>query len=163
MTEETDRVDAADMNSFLNRHAFDQEKKGISRTFVLCAPESGEPQRVLAYYTSSVGHLQPQQMPKVVSDRMTIPIVYLLRLAVDSQHQGNRMGSRLFVHFLAQVVSVADITGVYALVLEPLNDRVRTFYERFGLRPLPGSETHMYVRITDLRAWLSQHRPPVEC
>jgi len=157
MIAESDRADAAEMNSFLKRHALDQTKKGISRTFVVCAPDGGEPQRVIAYYSSSVGHLQPQQLPKVVSDRMTIPVVYLLRLAVDNRFQGSRIGSRLFVHFLHQLVSVADTTGVYALVLEPLNERVRSFYDRFGLRPLPGSDTHMYLRICDVRLWLAQH------
>ena len=157
MTEEKDREAAAEMNTFLQHHALDQAKKDISKTFVVRGPHSDDPQRVIAYYTTTVGHLQPRQLPKVVSEQMTIPIVFLLRLAVDNAFQRKKIGSKLLVYFLIRMVQVAQDTGVYALVLEPLNERVRGFYERFGLRPLPGESNQMFVRIKDIRAWLVAH------
>jgi GNAT superfamily N-acetyltransferase len=157
MTEDKDRAAAAEMNAFLQHHALDQAKKDISKTFVVRGPDTEEPHRVIAYYSTSVGHLQPQQLPNVVSARMTIPVVFLLRLAVDSAFQRNKVGSKLLAYFLIRLVHVARDTGVYALVLEALNERVRGFYERFGLRPLPGDANHMYIRINDIRAWLVAH------
>lgn len=148
---------AAEMNAFLRKHALDQAKRGISRTFVLRDEDSEEPDRVIAFYTTSVGHLQPDDLPKVVSPHMTIPVVLLQRLAVDRQFQRLRIGTKLFVHFLVTLVDVAGSIGVYALVLEPLNDRVCEFYARFGLLPLPGDESRMYARVKDIQAWLSAH------
>lgn len=159
MVEAKDREDAAEKNAFLQRHALDQAKKDISRTFVVRDTEAAEPDRVIAYYTTSVGHLEPSRLPRVVSERMTIPVITLLRLAVDRTYQGKGIGSKLQIYFMVQLVNLSHETGIYALVLEPLNERVAGFYERFGLRPLPGDPTHMYVRVRDLRAWLAAHGP----
>jgi GNAT superfamily N-acetyltransferase len=155
MVADSDREDAAEMNAFLRKHALDQTKKGISRTFVLRDDESEDPHRVIAYYATSVGHLQSGDLPKVVSPRMTIPVAFLQRLAVDRQFQGKGIGTKLLVYFLVKLVHVAGDIGVYALVLEPLNERVRGFYERFGLRPLPEDTTRLYARISDIQVWLT--------
>ena len=157
MVEEKVRDDAADMNFFIQRHALDQVKKGISRTFVLRDIDGEEPNRVLAYYSTSVGHLAPDDIPKVVSARMTIPVILLLRLAVDRNFQRRGFGAKLLIHFLVQVVDLASQTGIYALVLDPLNERVKSFYQKFGLCPLPGDPTRMYVRVREIEDWLKRH------
>jgi GNAT superfamily N-acetyltransferase len=157
MVTETDREDAAEMNAFVRKHALDHTKKGISRTFVLRDEGADDSFRVIAYYSTGVGHLHASELPRVVSPRMTIPVALLQRLAVDREFQHKGIGTKLLVHLLVQLVRVADDIGVYALVLEPLNDRVRGFYERFGLVPLPGDPSRMYVRVTDVRAWLVAH------
>jgi ribosomal protein S18 acetylase RimI-like enzyme len=152
-----DRDAAADMNEFLRKHALDHAKKGISRIFVLRDDESDDPLRVVAYYTTSVGHLESRDLPKIVSPRMTIPVAVLQRLAVDKQYHRKGIGSKLLVHLLIQLGRVAGEIGVYALVLEPLNDHVRGFYERFGLRTLPEDASRMYARFIDIQAWLTAH------
>jgi GNAT superfamily N-acetyltransferase len=154
MATDQDREDAADMNTFLRKHALDHTKKGISRTFVLRDEGADDSLRVIAYYSTSVGHLQAVDLPKVVSPRMTIPVALLQRLAVDRQFHRRGIGTKLLVHILIQVGRVAADVGVYALVLEPLNDRVRGFYERFGFRALPDDPRRMYVRVIDFQAWL---------
>ncbi len=154
MVETKDVEDALDMNVFLQHHALEQAKKDISRTFVLRDQNAEEPHKAIAYYSTSVSHLESADIPRVVSPRMVIPVAVLLRLAVDNSYQGKGIGKKLFVHFLHRMVSVGSEIGVYALVLEPLNQRVRGFYERFGLLPLPEDPTRMYVRLRDVRSWL---------
>jgi ribosomal protein S18 acetylase RimI-like enzyme len=85
---------------------------------------------------------------------MTIPIALLQRLAVDREFQHRGIGTKLLVHLLIQLARIAGEIGVYALVLEPLNDQVRVFYERFGFQPLPEHPSRMYVRVIDVQAWL---------
>jgi hypothetical protein len=77
MVEEKDREDAREMNTFLQKHAVEQAKKGISITYVARDEKGDESNRVIACYSTSVGHLMPTDMSKVVSPRMTIPVVYL--------------------------------------------------------------------------------------
>jgi GNAT superfamily N-acetyltransferase len=155
MVADDDRADAADMNSFLRKHALDHAKKGISRTFVLRDEVSAGPLRVIAYYSTSVGHLESRDLPRIVSPRMTIPIALLQRLAVDREFQHRGIGTKLLVYLLIQLARIAGEIGVFALVLEPLNDQVRAFYERFGLQPLPDDPSRMYVRVIDVQAWLT--------
>jgi len=158
MTEEEDREAAADMNLFLQRRAIEQVKKSVSRTYILRDDNATDSGRVIGYYATSVGHLVPDDIPKVVSPRMTIPVFLLLRLAIDKDFQGKGYGAKLFVHVLHGLVRLAEETGIYALVLDPLNDHVRLFYEKFGLRSLPGDAARMFIRVRDVEAWISQTR-----
>ncbi len=159
MVEEEDKADAAGMNEFLHRRALDQAKRGVSKTFVVLETDGEQPNRVIAYYSTSAGHLQPDALPKVVSPHMTIPAIHLLRLAVDRRRQGGRIGKRLLAYFFSRAVVVANDMGIYAVVLEPLNDHVRTIYEKFGFQPLPGNPGRMYLSIRDVRAWLQARTP----
>lgn len=159
MVEEEDRADAADMNAFLQRRALDQAKRGVSRTFVVLETDGEQPNRVIAYYSTSVGHLKPDDLTKVVSPHMTIPVIHLLRLAVDRRYQNRKIGKRLLAYYLSRAVLVADETGIYAVVLEPLNAHVRGFYERFGFQSLPNDPGRMYLSMRDVRAWLQAGTP----
>ena len=157
MIEEEDREAAADMNLFVQRRAIEQAKKGVSRTYILRDDSAADAGRVIGYYATSVGHLAPDDIPKVVSPRMMIPVFLVLRLAIDKGFQGKGYGAKLFVHVLHRLVYLAEETGIYALVLDPLNDHVRSFYEKFGLRSLPGDAARMYIRVRDVGAWISQN------
>jgi GNAT superfamily N-acetyltransferase len=159
MVEEEDKADAADMNEFLHRRALDQAKRGVSKTFVVLEEDGERPGRVIAYYSTSAGHLKPDDLPKVVSSTMTIPVIYLLRLAVDKRYQNMKIGRRLLAYFLSRAVEVANEIGVYAVVLEPLNSRVRKFYELFGFRPLPDDPGRMVISMKDVRAWQQARTP----
>ena len=159
MVLEEDRANAADMNTFLQRRALDQAKRGVSKTFVVLETEGMGPNRVIAYFSTSVGHLQPDDLPKVVSPNMTIPVIHLLRLAVDKKHQGRRIGKRLLAYFFSRAVIVAHEMGIHAVVLEPLNEHVKAFYEKFGFLALPGDPERMYLSMRDLKAWLDAHEP----
>ena len=154
MVEEEDLEAAAEMNIFLQRHALDQMKRGVSRTFILRDNEGADPNRVVGYYSTSVAHLLPEYMPNVVSPRMTIPVLLLLRLAVDKEFHRRGYGSKLFIYMLHQLTHLASETGIHALVLEPLNEHVRGFYEKFGLCPLPDDPRRMYIRVREIGAWL---------
>jgi GNAT superfamily N-acetyltransferase len=156
MTEDEDSEAAADMNLFLQRHAIEQAKKGVSRTYILRDESVADASRVIGYYAVSVGHLVPDDIPKVVSPRMTIPVFLLLRLAIDKDFQGKGYGGKLFVHVLRRLVGLSKETGIYALVLDPLNEHVRAFYEKFGLGSLPGDMARMFITVRDIEAWISQ-------
>ena len=159
MVEQKDKEDAADMNTFLQRRALDQAKRGVSRTFVVLDTDGEQPDRIIAYYSTSTGHLKSDDLPKVVSPNTTIPVIHLLRLAVDKRHQNKRMGKRLLAYFFSRAVMVAQAVGVYAVVLEPLNDHVREFYERFGFKTLPSDPGRMYISMRDVMAWMQSVAP----
>ncbi len=80
-----------------------------------------------------------------------IPVVLLGRLAIAIHAQGEGLGTQLLMHALHTATHIAQIIGAYAILVDPLNDRVTTWYARYGFQPLPGASQRMILPIATLR------------
>ena len=65
---------------------------------------------------------------------LAIPINLLGRLAVDVHHQHQGLGSALVKFALETTIEMSRFTGVYALVVQPLNESVINFYRGLGFK-----------------------------
>ena len=152
------------MNDWLRRHGIESAKKCICETFVV-TEWSGSP-RIVAYYSVSTGMVLPTELPKVVSPKMTIPVVSLQRIAVDNAFKGRKIGTKLLLYVLDEIQKMALRVGIYAVVLEPLNETVVSFYEGFGFQVMPGNSEKMFITVKQIRALgigqPVQARTPVE-
>jgi GNAT superfamily N-acetyltransferase len=97
----------------------------------------------------------------VVSDRMTIPVVWLQRLAVDQNYQKRGIGGQLLMQALDRVQQIAAELGVYGVVLEPLTARAERFYRNVGFLPVTGDPAKMYITIKAIRQILGVDVPQV--
>ena len=151
-----DRIDAdalqrfdcgsQEMNDWLAQKALLNESKGGSRTFVVCA-EQGE---VAAFAALSAGAIRRNCL--LGRDRyqtpLAIPINLLGRLAVDVNHQHQGLGSALVKFALETTIEMSRFTGVYALVVQPLNESVINFYRGLGFK-FNQTENILYMPIRD--------------
>ncbi len=85
------------------------------------------------------------------------PCVYLGMIGVTQRYQGNNIGRMLMAHAMRRTLAVADVVGVYALVLDALNEQVVPFYERLGFqrfaRNTEGAEpVPMFIPIQTIRS-----------
>ena len=80
-----------------------------------------------------------------------MPVVHLGRLAVDKAAQGQGLGDALVVNALSRVREVAGHIGIYAVEVWALTDRVATFYERHGFKPLLDHPLHLYLPMKVIR------------
>lgn len=132
------------LNLFLQQHARQSAGKRISRTFVAVADEQSP--EILGYHTTLVTTLEVAHVPGRIS-KAAIPALLLARLAVDTRSQGQRLGEFLLLDVLRRAVIISEQTGLYAVVLDALTDRAKSFYLRYGFRELIDDPLHLYLPV----------------
>lgn len=75
-----------------------------------------------------------------------IPVILLGMLGVDKRWQGQGLGHDLLVDAIHRTELAAGQIGARALVVDPLDNSARAFYEHHGFRPIPGS-TRMFAKL----------------
>lgn len=135
-----------EMNDWLTEKSRSNESKGGSRTFVVCDKLGN----VAAFATLSAGAIRRNSL--LGRDRyqtpLSIPINLLGRLAVDIRHQHQGLGSALIKFAVETTIQMSRLTGVYALVVQPLNEGVVHFYKRLGFK-FNQEDNILYLPIRD--------------
>jgi GNAT superfamily N-acetyltransferase len=132
------------LNVFLRQFARQGLSKRISRTSVAVEDETAP--QILGYHTTLVTTLKFEQLPAKIS-KAGIPALLLARLAVDVQQQGRGIGEFLLLDVLRRAVIISEQTGLYAVVLDALNERARKFYLRYGFEELVDDPLHLFLPI----------------
>lgn len=131
----------AELNAYLQKYSGQHDRKGVGRTYV--AIEAGDKQ-VLGYYTIASGavafDLVPENLP-----HHPVPVVLIGRLAVDLTRRGSGMGELLLMHALRLTQRAADLLGIYAVVVDALDEQAKSFYLRYGFSELADDRLHLYL------------------
>ena len=82
-----------------------------------------------------------------------VPVILLGQLAVDRHYQGMGLGIDLLIDAGKRALVASEVIGARALIVQALDERAKTFYERSGFSQFSDSEPHMLLlRISELRA-----------
>ena len=82
--------------------------------------------------------------------RFPVPIVLLARLAIDSSAQGRGLGIGLLYEALHRAALAAEHAAARLIAVDPIDERARAFYERWGFAPVvddPGGR--LFIRTRD--------------
>lgn len=137
------------LNDWLIHHARQAQGSGSARTFVVVAEE-----QVIGYSSLTVGQVDTFDAPDRIRKGMgqyPIPVVLLARLAVDTRHQGQRIGIGLLQDAIRRALVIADQAGVRALLTHPLDEEAARFYIQFGFIPSPVSDRQLLLLLKDAR------------
>ena len=158
----SDNLDSFDcgtlaLNSFLQRHAIQNQQSGTTRTYV-----AARDNRVVAYYSLAPASIAPLDAPDRLlkgQGRYDVPVILLARLAVDGPEQGNGLGKHMLRDALLRAAQGAGIIGGRALMVHAKNESAESFYLRFGFQPSPTDRLHLWLLMKDLRKVLgTRHR-----
>ena len=111
--------------------------------------------RVFGYYTLTVGQVDREGLPPKVAKKLPkypVPVVVLGRLAVDQSVQKEQLGRRLLWDALNRSAAAAESVGVFALVVDALDEGVAGFYRRFLFEPFADSILRLYLPIATVKA-----------
>jgi len=136
---------AGSLNSFLRQYARQFQERNLGVTWVAVAED--DPVRILGYYTLSVGALVPDELPNERVALPQVPIMLLGRLAVDSAAQGRGLGRLLLMHALHHALYFSSSVGIYAVVVDALDDGAIRFYQQFGFQPVPSHPFRLYLNM----------------
>ena len=146
------RSGVSGLDAWLRGKARLNEAKGGARTYVACDGD-----RVAGFYSLAASAVERRRVPSRIGRSMPepVPVILLGQLAVDSDYQGRGLGSDLLVDAAKRAFSAADLIGARAIVVQAVDERARSFYERFSFRPFSDREPLMLLlRISDLRILL---------
>lgn len=138
----------ASLDDWLRRRARANQVGGASRTFVI-----GEGERVVGYYALASGAVATAEAPGRFRRNMPepIPVVVLGRLAVDRRMQGRGVGRALVRDAFMRVAQAAETIGIRGVLVHPLSDEARAFYEAVGFEPSPLDPMTLMMTLADLR------------
>jgi predicted N-acetyltransferase YhbS len=137
------------MDAWLRTRAHKGEGKYARTHVVLTRTEP----RVIAHHRLSAGAVTQDMWPAAEWRRNApdpTPVLILGRLAVDLACQGRGLGTDLLQHAFYQSLAVSRLAGTRALVVQPIDDRVRTFYAGVGFLGFAGEAPPMFLPIEDV-------------
>lgn len=125
------------LNDYLRKYANQDQKRGISRTFVAINNELD--QQILGYYSISMAQIEIDSLPeenRKKLPRYPIPAMRLARLAVDQSQQGKGLGETLLFHVLCKATKFYQEIGIAGVIVDASNERARNFYLKYDFVPL---------------------------
>ncbi len=135
----------ASLDEFLKQYAGQNQKTGVSRTFV--ALKLGE-KTVRGYYSISAGAVALDKLPEEQRKRLPrypVPVAHLGRLAVDKSTQGQRLGEFLLIDALHRIQTASDSIGIHAVEVVAIDDAAKRFYLKYGFTELLDDPHHLFI------------------
>lgn len=134
------------LDEYIRRYASQDLRRNVARVFV-ATPEL-EPRRLAGFFTLSAGSVSCAELPESLAKKLPrypIPVALIGRLAVDSDFQGNGLGSILLADACRKVAQASAALAVAGIVVEAKNDAAATFYRYFGFLNLPGHPARLLL------------------
>lgn len=133
------------LDDWLKRRAMANQASGASRTFVVADARHS----VFGYYAVAAGAVSHALATGGVRRNMPdpVPVLVLARLAVDQRAQGIKLGSSLLQDAVNRALTVAQNTGVRALLVHALHERAQRFYQHYGFHASPVDPMVLMLRV----------------
>jgi GNAT superfamily N-acetyltransferase len=135
------------LNTYLKRFARQNHERGISRTFV--AIRDPEDTKVAGFYSVCTAQVNFQSFPTQEKrlPRYPIPALRITQLAVDRTAQGERLGVALLMQALNAAVRVSEDVGIYAVIVDALDEEAKQFYLKYEFIPFLDAPRSLYLPI----------------
>ena len=123
------------------------QKERLARLFI--ALDQATRRTALGFYALHNMDVEADVVPPPLGAKLRrnsqVGAVYIALLAVASDYQGKGLGSLLLANALKRIKRLGDDSGIWAVVLDALNDRAQEFYERHGFVPLIPSQRRLFL------------------
>ncbi len=134
------------LDTYLKKRASQEAKKNIAAPIVLTDSRS---RAVIGYYTLSATSILLADLPDETARRLPkyplVPATLLGRLAVDLNHQGKGFGELLIIDALRRALQAAAEVASYAVVVDAINERARSFYEQYEFYAFPDQKLRLFL------------------
>jgi hypothetical protein len=139
------------LNGFLHKQARQNADKNVGVTHV--AVENAGDSKILAYYTLVTRALKRDVFPAKKLPGGVIGVALLGRLAVDNRVKSQGIGRLCVANAMQQVARAADEIGIYALVLDAIDERARNWYLGLdaGFQTLLDDPNHLFLPVETIK------------
>ena len=142
-------VEALDL--YIRQRAGQERRRHVANCFVAIHKKTGE---LAGYYTLSatavIFDALPEPLRKKLPRYPEVPAALLGRLAVDTKHQGKKLGEFLLFDAMYRTL-YADLAAA-VLVVDAKNDRAARFYKQHGFLSLSQIGKRLYIPVSHIGA-----------
>lgn len=143
------------VNDWLRTKAFQHQEKRLSATKALLDPQG----TLAAFYTLATGQVDfgdlPPELVKQLP-RRALPVAVLAWLGVSQRHQGQRLGDLLLASALRDCYEAGQTFAFVAVILDCVDDRAKSFYQRWDFAEVPGSPYRLFLSAKTLAAMMEE-------
>ena len=104
---------------------------------------------VIGYYTLSATSILLADLPDETAKKLPkyphVPATLLGRLAIDSRYQGIGYGDILIIDALRRALLATTEIASYAVVVDAINERARSFYEHYEFCAFPDGKLRLFL------------------
>jgi GNAT superfamily N-acetyltransferase len=144
------------LNGWLINHAKENERRDLSRTFVLI----DDADEVVGFYSLTAGGVQVKNLPKKLArglPNFDIGMVLLGRLALSRKLQGQGLGRDLLVDAVLHAAAAGESAAARFIAVDLIDESARSFYAAFGFQDIGGDVLgRMCLRIDEAVAALRE-------
>jgi GNAT superfamily N-acetyltransferase len=144
----------ASLDDYLRTKARKEHELGFSAAFVMTPLAA--PSVIAGYYTLSALSVELAGIPEPLRKRFprypVVPVTLLGRLARSLDYHGQGVGEVLLIDALNRAQLAADSVGSHAVVVDPIDERARAFYETYGFASLTGETRRLFMPMATIRA-----------
>jgi GNAT superfamily N-acetyltransferase len=135
------------LDLWLVRRAHANQAAGASRTYILTDGDG-----VAGYYALAAGSVDAAAVPGNFRRNMPdpVPVIVLVRLAVDMRLQGKGVGRALFRDAVLRASAAGDIIGARGLLVHAISEEIRDFYIGLGMVASPQSPLMLMAKFSDV-------------
>ena len=134
------------LDTYLKKRASQEAKKKIASPFVMVDSQTNS---VIGYYTLSATSILLTDLPDETARKLPkypqVPATLLGRLAIDSRYQGRGYGELLIIDALRRALQSTNEVASYAVVVDTINERARSFYEQYEFYAFPDKKLRLFL------------------
>jgi GNAT superfamily N-acetyltransferase len=134
------------LDTYLKKRASQEAKKKIATTFVMADRQTSA---IIGYYTLSATSILLADLPDETARKLPkyphVPATLLGRLAIDGRYQGRGYGELLIIDALRRALQATTEVASYAVVVDAINERARSFYEHYGFYAFPNRTLRLFL------------------
>ena len=141
------------VDDWLSSKALQNQEKHLSTTRVLLDPSGS----IAGYFTLATGQVDFGDLPAEVAKRLpkrTLPAAVLAWMGVAATHQRQGLGRVLLAQALRDCWEAGKTFAFVALILDCIDDKAKSFYQRFDFQELPGHPYRLFVSAQQLEAMM---------
>jgi hypothetical protein len=136
----------AALDTYLKKKASQDAKKKIATVFVMT---ESRVRAVIGYYTLSATSILLADLPDETAKKLPryphVPATLLGRLAIDSRCQAMGYGDILIIDALRRALLATTEIASYAVVVDAINERARSFYEHYEFCAFPDRKLRLFL------------------
>jgi GNAT superfamily N-acetyltransferase len=114
-----------------------QVNQDIKKRLAACFVTANDKGLVTGFYTLSSSSVSIEDSPEEIKKKLPkaykeLPAILLARLAIDQKMQGEGLGKLLLMDAMKRCYELSLILGSWALLVDPIDEKARTFYKKYG-------------------------------